>query len=132
MAAVYQKTCDVTEKLRSMGHEVLEMWEHTFAHMKKEDPALKAFANQHSIVERLNPKDAFFGGRTNAVRLFYEGDAKYVDFTSLYPWVSIVIYNFISFFPFFFPVLSAMFVFVTGEQVLCVPRWPPGNHHAKL
>ncbi|GBN72881.1 hypothetical protein AVEN_272306-1 [Araneus ventricosus] len=38
----------------------------------------------HVIVE----KDAFFGGRTNAVKLYYEGEAKYVDFTSLYPWVN--------------------------------------------
>ncbi|XP_035221202.1 probable DNA polymerase [Stegodyphus dumicola] len=31
---------------------------------------------------------SFFGGRTNAIQLYYEGDAKYVDFTSLYPWVN--------------------------------------------
>ncbi|GBL98846.1 hypothetical protein AVEN_57575-1 [Araneus ventricosus] len=30
----------------------------------------------------------FSGGRTNAVKLYYEGEAKYVDFTSLYPWVN--------------------------------------------
>ncbi|GIX98241.1 DNA-directed DNA polymerase [Caerostris extrusa] len=40
------------------------------------------------LQDRLNPRDAFFGGRTNALKLFYEGSAKYVDFTSLYPWVN--------------------------------------------
>ncbi|GBN68642.1 hypothetical protein AVEN_251372-1, partial [Araneus ventricosus] len=42
----------------------------------------------HEIVDRLNPRDAFFGGRTNAVKLYFEGQAKYIDFTSLYPWVN--------------------------------------------
>lgn len=37
---------------------------------------------------RDKPQDSFFGGRTNAFKLFHEGYAKYVDFTSLYPWVS--------------------------------------------
>ena len=40
----------------------------------------------------LNPRHAFYGGRTNATRLFYEvsGDEKiqYVDFCSLYPYTN--------------------------------------------
>ncbi|KAL0151605.1 hypothetical protein M9458_053088 [Cirrhinus mrigala] len=39
--------------------------------------------------ERLNPRDALFGGRTNAFKLYHkaaEGEViRYVDFTSLYP-----------------------------------------------
>ena len=43
------------------------------------------------IVEPLNPKDAFYGGRTNATKLLYNFKdnecGRYVDFCSLYPTV---------------------------------------------
>lgn len=94
MAAVRQKTEETVQKLRAQGYQVIEMWEHTFIQQKKEDPALQSFLRTHALKDRLNPRDAFYGGRTNAVKLYHEGDAKYVDFTSLYPWVSsLVIYN---------------------------------------
>ena len=36
--------------------------------------------------EPLNPRDAFFGGRTEAVRLYVKDEElHYYDFTSLYP-----------------------------------------------
>ena len=39
----------------------------------------------------LNPRDALFGGRTNAFKLYHKCEAgekiKYYDFTSLYPFV---------------------------------------------
>ena len=46
------------------------------------------------MVKPLNPRNAFFGGRTSAVRLHHvvsedQGEQiKYVDVTSLYPWVN--------------------------------------------
>lgn len=83
--------CKNTEK-RSQDirqrYNLVEMWEHEFLQLKKNDLELKAFLEQHKTMDRLNPRDAFFGGRTNAVTLFYEGKAKYIDFTSLYPWVN--------------------------------------------
>ena len=75
--------------LSARGFVVIEMWEHQFLQQKKEDPELQNFLKNHFLQDRLCPRDAFFGGRTNAVKLFHEGDAKYVDFTSLYPWVSL-------------------------------------------
>ena len=43
------------------------------------------------MLKPLNPRDAFFGGRTNVTKLTYdfkEGEkGKYVDFVSLYPTV---------------------------------------------
>ncbi|GIY68317.1 uncharacterized protein CEXT_220931, partial [Caerostris extrusa] len=74
--------------LRSKGFQVVELWEHEFAEQKKKNPQLQKFLESHSIQDRLNQRDAFFGGRTNALQLFYEGSAKYVDFNSLYPWES--------------------------------------------
>lgn len=88
MATLRLKTSQTTQKLRDGGYEVVEMWEHSFEEMKKCDPELQTFLKSHYLTNRLNPRDAFFGGRTNAVKLFHEGKVKYVDFTSLYPWVS--------------------------------------------
>lgn len=87
MKELLKRTRDTTARLRSLGFNVIEEWDHTFQDRKKENPELKKFVSDHDLQDRLNPRDAFYGGRTNAVKLFYEGKAKYVDFTSLYPWV---------------------------------------------
>ncbi|XP_035222242.1 uncharacterized protein LOC118195102 isoform X3 [Stegodyphus dumicola] len=88
MATLREKTEETTRKLRTQGFHVIEMWEHEFQREKEENPDLQAFLEQHHLRDRLNPRESFFGGRTNALKLFHEGDAKYVDFTSLYPWVN--------------------------------------------
>lgn len=93
MSALMKKTEETTQKLRSQGYPVVEKWEHEFIKEKKENSELEVFLRTHQLQDRLNPRDAFFGGRTNAVKLYHEGPAKYVDFTSLYPWVSIFSYS---------------------------------------
>ncbi|XP_071040091.1 uncharacterized protein [Parasteatoda tepidariorum] len=85
MATLLAKTKGTTDKFRASGYEVIELWEHRFKSMMKENKDLRVlFVENHEVQERLNPRDSFFGGRTNAIKLFYEGEAKYVDFTSLY------------------------------------------------
>lgn len=103
MATLRQQTEDNVQKLRARGYEVIEMWEHTFKKMKKESPELQSFLAAHDLKDRLKPRDAFFGGRTNAIKLYHEGDVKYIDFTSLYPWVSSI-----------FSTLIFIFFFMTG------------------
>ena len=50
------------------------------------------FLLNFKIIDPLQPRDAFFGGRTNAVKLHHtvEPNEKihYVDVASLYPWVN--------------------------------------------
>ena len=57
----------------------------------KHNSELKEFVSLE-IVTPLVPRDAFCGGRTNATRLHYvagtDEKIKYVDFTSLYPYVN--------------------------------------------
>lgn len=86
MHTLRQKTSDMTSMFRSSGFQVVEMWEHTFKNILRLDEDLKEIAAKLDIIDRLRPRDAFYGGRTNAVKLIYEGTAKYIDFTSLYPW----------------------------------------------
>ncbi|CAL1282301.1 unnamed protein product, partial [Larinioides sclopetarius] len=88
MWALLKKTKERAAKIRSSGFALKEMWEHDFRRMKRNDVSLQDFCENLDIVERLNPRDAFYGGRTNATKLFYEGEARYIDFTSLYPFVN--------------------------------------------
>lgn len=112
MATLRKKTEDNVEQLRSLGYSVIEMWEHDFLLQKKEDVELKTFLLTHNLQDRLNPRDAFFGGRTNAVKLYHEGNTKYVDFTSLYPWVSMLCITF-----FFHICFSFFLIFKMGENL---------------
>lgn len=89
MSSLKEKTIQRCTELRALGFTVLQIWECEFLQKKKDDLALREFLKNHELQDRLQPRDAFFGGRTNAIKLFYEGTAKYVDFTSLYPWVSV-------------------------------------------
>lgn len=88
MADLCQKTKERSEALRKKGYNLVEIWEHDFERMKRDNTLLQAFLENHDVCDRLDPRDSFFGGRTNAVNLMYEGTAKYIDFTSLYPWVN--------------------------------------------
>ena len=65
------------------------MWECDWERDVKSNEDLKQFLESYEMVEPFNPRDAFFGGRTNAVCLHHvvnedQGEQiKYVDVTSL-------------------------------------------------
>ena len=60
--------------------------------MKKDRAEVKAFVDQLAIMTPLNPRDAFCGGRTNAVKLYHHVEESeeidYYDYTSLYPYMN--------------------------------------------
>ncbi|XP_041367055.1 uncharacterized protein LOC121381770 [Gigantopelta aegis] len=89
---LYALTCRKREELKVKGYKVIEIWEHEFNHLLKSNRDLSQFVNSLDLQDGLNPKDSFFGGRTNASTLHYKvkerEEVKYVDFTSLYPWVN--------------------------------------------
>ena len=80
-----------TEILRKKGYTVVEKWKCEFRTEIKLNQDLAKFYESDRVHESLEPRDSFFGGRTNATRLFFESNEqeqiKYVDFTSLYPYV---------------------------------------------
>lgn len=131
MGILNEKTAKTTAFLRSIGYTVVEKWEHEFQNEKKHDKCLKSFLDEHIIMDRLNPRDSFFGGRTNATTLFYEGKAKYIDFTSLYPWVRIcsLIFFYVSSnkLPFFH-----VNYFFIGKQILFISSGTPQNHNKRF
>jgi len=90
---VYEATLLKTAYLRECGYTVIEKWGCEFKKDQQTDPELKSFLEEFEIVAPLEPRDAFFGGRTGATTLYAnaegEGeDISYVDYTSLYPWVN--------------------------------------------
>lgn len=74
--------------------KVIEMWECAFNTLKRENVELRDFLEEHDKVADLplDPRHAFYGGRTNCTKLLYEADVtsgekiRYYDVCSLYPW----------------------------------------------
>ena len=89
---IYEATCKRAQKLRQPGYTVIEKWEHEFKVYKKTNPTVIEFLKTFDLVDPLNPRDSFFGGRTNGVRLHCaaaEGEEiHYVDINPLYPFVN--------------------------------------------
>ena len=86
---VYEATLKKTAILRDAGYNVVEMWGCDFAKQKETDPELAEFLEHFEFVPPLEPRDAFFGGRTGAATLYSktaeDEEISYVDFTSLCP-----------------------------------------------
>ena len=82
---LYTLTLKKESCLRKKGYNYVCIWEHEFCLQKQTDVPMQNYLKNIDIQERLQPRDAFFGGRTNATRLHYEvaeGEKiQYVDFT---------------------------------------------------
>ena len=58
--------------LRKQGFNVVEMWECDLKRELRDNEGMRRYFEEHDLVDPLEPRDAFFGGRTNAAKLFYE------------------------------------------------------------
>ena len=67
---VYESTRNKLAALRASGFTVVEKWECQYVKERKTNPQLKAFAESNQLVTLLEPRDAFFGGRTGAISLY--------------------------------------------------------------
>jgi hypothetical protein len=80
--------------LRTKVHEVIVIWECEFRRNLREDLELAEIASHdpYTKVPPLNPRDAFFGGRTGTIKKFHkahEGEKiRYLDVCSLYPYIN--------------------------------------------
>lgn len=50
------------------------MWECEWLSLTKSDPAVISFLDMYRKPERLDPSKAFFGGRTNAMKLYHKAE----------------------------------------------------------
>ena len=89
MGELQNKTKIKNKKITDLGYNLIEVYECELT--KNSDFKKWIKVNNVEIVTPLNPRVAFFGGRTNVTKLKYEFKDNekgcYVDFVSLYPTV---------------------------------------------
>ena len=72
MEEVYDVTSAKTTLLHSMGFTEVKMWECFWVDLSKHNPRLIQFLHTLEIVEPLDLRDAFYGGRTGATSLYHK------------------------------------------------------------
>ena len=89
MRDVREETRTKIERLSQLGYHVKEMWECEWNQEIQTEPRINEFIERLDIVTPLNPREAFFGGRTNAIKLHHkvqDGEQiNYNDMISLCP-----------------------------------------------
>ena len=92
MGQVYEETMKRQRHLEASGYEVVTMWEHEYDRLLKADSDFREFCAGVVTREPINPRDAFYGGRTNAFKLHHIAvlgeQIKYFDVCSEYPYVN--------------------------------------------
>ncbi|XP_055350336.1 uncharacterized protein LOC129596956 [Paramacrobiotus metropolitanus] len=92
MSKIYEETLQRDTYIRDMGHELFVIWEHEFDDQVKQVPDFADFVDEITVTQPINPRDAFFGGRTNATKLYHsvsnEEKIRYFDVCSEYPFVN--------------------------------------------
>ncbi|KAK4880607.1 hypothetical protein RN001_008753 [Aquatica leii] len=71
-----EKTTATSFRIRSFGYNLVEMKECEFRNFIKANVQAQEFTSNHAIIQNqpLNPRDSFFGGRTNAVKLYHKAE----------------------------------------------------------
>ena len=89
---IFQVTQRKTELLKQAGYTVIEQWECDFRKEMKQNEILQEQIEKMSWVSPLEPREAFYGGRTGMAKCHYQADEEeeilYEDFTSLYPTIN--------------------------------------------
>lgn len=89
---LHRRTLMKAEYVEKQGFAIRTLWEHEWIDMLASDAELCSFIKSRDLPEPMEPRDALFGGRTNAIQLYRAAreDEKihYYDFTSLYPYVN--------------------------------------------
>ena len=91
MEELYRIAFVKEEKLRRQDYRVVVMWECEWRRQKETDPALALWCHDHDLVEPLDIRKAFYGGRTGCTKLWSRvvpggvDRLDYLDFKSLYP-----------------------------------------------
>jgi hypothetical protein len=91
MKLVYEDHLNRVRKLLSgnIHYNYVSIWECDYDLRLKNDKNFSEIITQNEEIFKINPRDALYGGRVNAVKLYYEvknnEKMRYYDFMSLYP-----------------------------------------------
>lgn len=91
MGELHDKTLEKRRYLENLGYIYRCIWESEFDSQVANDSNMRLFIEKLDIVPSLEPRDAFFGGRTEVYTLYKEASMdETIDYyvTSLYPWVN--------------------------------------------
>ena len=72
MKQLYKDTVRKVNYLKDHGFEVEQKWGCELTKDLEQDEEMKQFFQDHELIDPLQPRDAFYGGRTNATKLFHE------------------------------------------------------------
>jgi hypothetical protein len=89
MDDLYQRTMEKKQYLEDRWYIYVGKFECEFDREARENDTLRNFVQQSEMINPLESRDAFYGGRTEAFTLFQKDqDISYVDVTSLYPYIN--------------------------------------------
>ena len=72
MDQLHKETSDKIRYLKDQGFQVVEKWECELREEMEHDEDMKRYFEEYELVDPLQPRDAFYGGRTNAAKLLHE------------------------------------------------------------
>ena len=72
MQQLHEDTLEKIEEEKDEGFQVVEMWECDLMKEMEHNEDMKRCFEEHELVDPLQPRDAFYGGRTNAAKLLHE------------------------------------------------------------
>ena len=72
MHNLHQTTMQKTLYLKERGFNVVEVWECDVKQELEQNEEMKSYFDDYDLTDPLEPRDAFFCGRTNAAKLFHE------------------------------------------------------------
>ncbi|XP_052817114.1 uncharacterized protein LOC128243395 [Mya arenaria] len=92
MGDLNARTIEKKEFIESEGYSYNAKWECDFKNDMEVNLDMKQYIQKLEFVGPLEPRDAFFGGRTEGFKLYEEASSEqeinYYDVTSLYPYVN--------------------------------------------
>ncbi|MCP4120074.1 MAG: hypothetical protein GY737_32690, partial [Desulfobacteraceae bacterium] len=88
----FQRTMQRQRELEHQGYTVEAVWECEVQKRLRADCKMAAAIEEIDVVMPIDPREAFFGGRVNATKLFHscseDERIRYLDICSLYPWTN--------------------------------------------
>lgn len=92
MSELHARIIEKKRFIEDNGYTYVCKWECDFKHDMAYNANMKQCVDSLEIVSPLEPREAFFGGRTETFTLYEKAsenkEIKYNDVTSLYPWVN--------------------------------------------
>ena len=72
MQQLFEDTLEKVCRLKDEGFQVIEMWECDLVKEMEHDEDMRRYFEEYELVDPLQLRDAFYGGRTNAAKLLHE------------------------------------------------------------